>query len=138
MARKRNSLGVISRSSPHPRAQPPDVPRQERGYDARMDRPSPAPRDGVSVSPAQERSPGHPGYRFSGATQGHLRPWLLLASPRRMRDDHHPQDPSRLLAGKVRGQQGAGPAQVSETRRHGLGISRRLGMRNPSQGRSEA
>ena len=138
MGRKRNPLGVVPRSSPHPRAQPPDVPRQGRGYDARMDRPSPAPRDGVSVSPAQERSPGHPGYRVSGAAQGHLRPWLLLASSRGMQDDQYAQDPIHLLAGEVRGQQGAGPAQVSGTRRHGLGISRRLGMRNPSQGRSEA
>ena len=61
-------------------------------------------------------------HRFPKTQEGNIRPWVFLASSRRVPKSHHPQDPSIVLVGQVRQQPDPRRAERSCSVSHGWRI----------------
>lgn len=104
------------------------VPDPIKGHEAGAHRAQGRMGSRVPIPTAQQGSTGQARPRVPRPPHRDLHPWLLLACPL-VSKGKDPWTEQSLLAGKVRGEQGSGPAQCPTPTERGLVSADRLGVR---------
>ena len=101
-------------------AQQEDVLGARQGHQARALRPQPRALIGLQVPASCAGSAGMPRSRFSQPTEGHFRPWMLLASARLCHGQSDAQDASWVLAKQAGRKREAGRRNQAPTQKGGM------------------